>query len=116
MTQQGLYEQLINKLISTKLNNLDRNSFYIKETAIDKKEAARIFSQYLSDTIRLALNLISSDDSIEKQIELSNKIIILLQRELDDEEFEDDLIATEAKILSAIFLKADARFSDFDNH
>ncbi len=116
MVQQGLYEQLINKLISSKLNNLDRDAFYIKETAIDKNEASRILSQYLSDVIRFALNLISGDDSIEKQIEVSNKIIFLLRSELKDEDFDDDLIATEAKILSAIFSKIDARFSDFDKH
>ncbi|MBP7400281.1 MAG: DUF3427 domain-containing protein [Chitinophagales bacterium] len=116
MIQQGLYEQLINKLISSKLNDLDRNAFYIKETSIDKNEAARILSQYLGDIIRLALNSISGDDSLEKQIALSNKIIFLLRTELKDEEFEDDLITTEAKILSAIFSKIDARFSEFDKH
>ncbi|MBP6334418.1 MAG: DUF3427 domain-containing protein [Bacteroidia bacterium] len=116
MTQQGLYEQLINKLISAKLNELDRNKFYIKESKIDKSEAARILSQYLIEVIRFALNLISGDDSIEKQIELSNKIIYLLRTELKAEEFDEDLIATEAKILSAIFKKLDAKFSDFEKH
>jgi len=116
MTQPGLYEQLINKLISSKLNDLDRNTFYIKENSIDKNEASRVLSQYLVEVIRFALNLISGEDSIEKQIELSNKIIFLLRTELKDEEFDEDLIATEAKILSAIFSKIDARFSDFDKH
>lgn len=116
MMQQGLYEELINKIISSKLDALDRNEYYIKENTIDKKEASRILSQYLIEIIRFALNLISGDDSIERQIELSNKIIFLLRTELEDENFNDDLIATEAKILSAIFKKIDARFSDFDKH
>jgi superfamily II DNA or RNA helicase len=116
MTQQGLYEQLINKLISSKLNDLDRNSFYIKETEIDKHDAARVLSQYLVNVIRVALNLISGDDSVEKQIELSNKIIFLLRTELKNEDFDEDLISTEAKILSAIFKKLDAKFSDFEKH
>ena len=81
MIQQGLYEQHVSKLISSKLNDLDRNVFYIKKTAIDKNEAAGILSQYLCDIIRIALNLISGDESVEKQIELSNKIISLLQNE-----------------------------------
>src|SRR5258705_13631964 len=100
MSQEGLYEQLINKLVLSKLNDLDKNTFYIKETAIDKDEAARVLSQYLSDVIRAALNLISSEDSVQKQIELSNKIIRLLQSELQGEDFDGDLIAAEAKILS----------------
>ncbi|GAX61993.1 type III restriction protein res subunit [Candidatus Scalindua japonica] len=116
MIQQGLYEQLINKLISSKLNDLDRNNFYINETAIDKDEAAGILSQYLCDVIRFALNLISGDEKIEKQIELSNKIIILLRDELNNEEFDDNLITTEARVLSAIFSKIDARFSDIKKH
>lgn len=116
MTQQGLYEQLINKLISSKLNDLDRNAFHIKKNLIDKSEASRVLSQYLLEKIRLALNLITGDDSIEKQIEISNKIIKLLRTELNDVDFEEDLISTEAKILSAIFSKIDARFSDFEKH
>lgn len=103
MIQEGLYEQLINKLISSKLKNLDRNDFYISETPIDKNEAASILSQYLCGVIRLALNLISGDESVEKQIELSNKVIILLRDELSKEEFDENLITTETRILSAIF-------------
>ena len=116
MTPLGLYEQLINKLVSSKLNNLDRNTYYINESEIDKREAARLLSQYLVEVIRFALNQISGDDSIEKQIELSNKLIFLLQTELQDLEFDKDLIDTRAKILSAIFLKTNAGFSDFEKH
>jgi len=114
--KEGLYEQLINKLVFSKLKELDRETYYIKETAIDKSEAAKILSQYLVEVIRLSLNLITGDNSIEKQIELSNKLIYLLKTELNNEEFEEDLIATEAKILSAIFKKVDATFSDFEKH
>lgn len=116
MAVQGLYEQLINKLISSSLNKLDRNKFHIKETVIDKNEAARVLSLYLTEVIQIALNLIAGKDSIEKQIELSNKIISLLSTELGDEDFVDDLIETEAKILTAIFSKIDPPFSDFENY
>ncbi|MDP3313836.1 DUF3427 domain-containing protein [Lutibacter sp.] len=116
MIQNGLYEQLINKLILSKLNELDKDKFYIKESEIDKREAAKVLSQYLIEVIRLALNMISGDDSVEKQIVLSNKIISLLRTELKDEDFDENLITTEAKILSAIFKKLDATFSDFEKH
>lgn len=116
MTQQGLYEQIINQLIKSKLNDLDKTKFYIKEVEIDKIEASRILAQYLNERFRLALNLISGDDSIDRQIEISNKIIRLLRTELNDEDFDDDLISTEAKILSAIFSKIDAHFSDIDKY
>lgn len=116
MIPEGLYEQLVNKLILSKLNAIDKTSFYIKETAIDKNEASRILSQYLCEVIKLALSLITGDNSIEKQIDLSNKIIILLSQELKDKEFEDDLITVEGKLLSAIFSKIDANFTDLDTY
>ncbi len=114
--QQGLYEQLINKLISSKLDELNKDTFYVKESIIDKNDASRVLSQYLIEKIRLALNLVSGDGSIEKQIEISNKIIFLLRNELSDEDFEDDLISTEAKILSAVFSKINFPFPDFNKY
>jgi len=114
--QQGLYEQLINKLISSKLNDLDRNTYFIKKTPIDKSEASKFLSQYLIEVIRFALNLITGENCIEKQIELSNNIIKLLRDELSKEEFNEDLIETEAKILSAIVKKIDSGITDFEKH
>jgi len=114
--KEGLYEQLINKLVRSKLNDLNRNEYFIKEAVIDKVEASKILSLYLCDVIRIALNFIAGDGSIDKQIELSNKIIFSLRNELSKEEFNDDLIEIEAKILSAVFSKIDANFSDFDKY
>ncbi len=116
MMQEGLYEQLVNKLIKSRLDELNKNEFHIKETSIDKSEASIILSRYLSDVIKVALNLVSGDDVIEKQIHLSNKIIQLLKKELDNEDFDNDLILIQAKILSAIFSKADASFTDIDKY
>ncbi|MBW6491978.1 MAG: DUF3427 domain-containing protein [Lentimicrobium sp.] len=116
MKELGLYEQLINRLIFNKLAELDNEIFFIKKSQIDKSEASRVLSQYLIEVIRFALNLITGENSIEKQIELSNKIIYLLRDELKIEEFEEDLISIEAKILTAILKKIDARFVDLDKH
>ncbi len=116
MTELGLYEQLITKLVFSKLNELDRNKFGIKTSEIDKEEATRILSQHLVAVFRFALNLFSGDDSVEKQIDISNKIILLLKSELKNHDFEDDLITTEAKMLSAIFSKINPQFVDFERH
>ncbi len=117
MTQEGLYEQLINKLILSKLNDLDKDKYYIKEIEIDKREASRILSRYLVELIKYALDQIPGDERIiERQIELSNKIISLLRDELKDNDFDEDLIATEGKILAAIFSKIDPNFSDLERH
>lgn len=114
--QLGLYEQLINKLVFAQISKLDKNKFFIKENNIDIAEAAKILGQYLGNVIRYALGLITRDESVEKQIELSNKIIYLLKEELLHQDFDDDLISIEAKILSAVFAKIDAGFADFDKH
>ncbi len=112
----GLYEQLINNLIFSKLNSLDRDIYFIKESPIDKAEASRILSHYLAEKIRIALSLINKEDSIERQINLSNKIINLLKTELEDTDLDQDLISNEALILSAIFSKIDSGIPDFERY
>lgn len=114
--QLGLYEQLINKLVTAKLQEIDKTHFYIQESSIDKNEAARVLSQYLIEVIKLALSLITGDDCIEKQINLSNQVIRLLRDYLNDNDFNENIIETEAKILTAIFSKIDTPFANFEKH
>src|SRR3970040_467851 len=113
---QGIYEELVTKLINYKINELDKETFQIKKTAIDKAEAAHILSQHISKTIRHAFNLIKGEDILETQIEIANKIILFLKEELKKEEFEGELIATEGKILKAVFTRVDAHFTDLNLH
>ena len=110
---EGLYEQLINKLIETKLDGLDTQKYFIEKKTIDKSEASIILSRYLSNTIRIALDHLKGDDKLEKQIQISNKVIQLISKELEDEIFQEDLIQTEATILRAIYSKTNADFTDF---
>lgn len=67
LMQAGLYEQLINKVIATKLDGLNRTTFYIKEQSFDKHEAIRILTQYLVSTIHLALKLIEGENAVENR-------------------------------------------------
>ncbi|RAR49882.1 DUF3427 domain-containing protein [Flavobacterium lacus] len=113
---QGLYEELVTKLINIKINELDKEIFQVKKTSIDKAEAAQLLSQHIGKTIKHAFTLIKGEDIIETQIEIANKIILFLKEELKKEEFEDDLIETEGKILKAVFTKVDAHFTDLDLH
>lgn len=113
---QGIYEELVTKIISIKLDELDKNTFQVKKVTIDKAEAAHLLSQHIGETIKRAFNLIKSDDVLETQIEIANKIILFLKEELKKEEFEEDLIETEGKILKAVFTKVDAHFTDLNLH
>ena len=54
--ETGLYEQLINKLLTNKLQSVDSEKFHISETILDKEEASQYLSLYLTETIKFALN------------------------------------------------------------
>ncbi len=113
LIELGLYEQLINKIIANKLNSLDK-TFFIKTDILDKEEASRYLSLYLSEIIKFALNEIKDENKTLKQIELSNKIIQLLIEELPKINLSENLIEAEGKILQAVFSKIDSPYPDFD--
>ncbi len=114
--ETGLYEQLINKVITLKINRLDVDTFYVDKTPLDKSEASKVLSQYLSQVIQYALNQLSGKDSLEQQIKISNRVIKLLSEEIADTDIDENIIATEAKILTAILNKLNADYSDFKSH
>jgi len=111
---QGIYEELITKLVSSKINGLDKDFFEFRTTKIDKEEAALVFSKHVSRTLNYALSTIKGEDVIDKQIEIANAIIRLLRDELKKQDFEDDLIDTEGKVLKAVFTRVDAHYVDLD--
>jgi hypothetical protein len=45
----------ITKLVTSKLEELDKDTFQIKTTSIDKAEAAQILSEHIGKTIRMRL-------------------------------------------------------------
>jgi superfamily II DNA or RNA helicase len=113
---QGIYEELITKLVAHKINELDKNAYHLNKTKIDKVEASIILAKHLSSTIKRAFNFISGENQLELQIAIANKIIQFLKEELNKEDFNNDLIEVEGEILKAVFTKVDAHFSDFDLH
>jgi superfamily II DNA or RNA helicase len=113
---EGIYEELVTKLVAQKIAGLDRNAFYVEKSILDKEEAATVLAKHLSKTIKQALNYVKGEKPLELQIDIANKIIIFLKEELKKEEFESDLIAVEGEILKAVFSKIDAHFSDFNLH
>jgi superfamily II DNA or RNA helicase len=114
--QEGLYEQLITKLVSSKLESIDKQQFFIKETIVEKSEAAKILSQYLGGVINIALRSFDGEHALENQIEVANKVVRFLRDELNNTDFEGDLREVNGRILNAVFSKIDAPFSDFDKH
>lgn len=116
MLSTGIYEQLINKIVSEKLDLLTGENFYFKKSKIEKNEASAILTQYLTEIINFALNLISGEDSIEKQIKLSNDIVLLLKKELNNQDFSNNILENNTLILNAILPKLDSNINDFENY
>ena len=113
---QGIYEELVTQLVSNKINELNKDTYYLNKSKIDKEEASTIISRHLSRTIKGALDLLKGEHQIEHQIEIANKIIQFLKVELKNNEFDRDLIESEGEILKAVFTKIDAHFTDLDLH
>lgn len=111
---EGVYEELVTKLIAQKLTELDRKTFYVKTKTIDKAEAAQILSRQLGSCIQLAFSLVKGKDQLGIQIKLANKIILFLRDEIDKATFENDLIDEQGDILQAVFNKINNEFSDLD--
>ncbi len=112
MLKLGLYEQLITNVISKKLSDLDRDQYFIHTSALDAAEASRYLSLSLTETIRFALNQIKDDNIPLQQIELANRIIEFLAKELPDTDFSENLIDTEGKILDAVLSNLDSGYAD----
>jgi len=114
---QGIYEELVTKLVASKLEELDREGFEFRSVKMDKAEASQVLSCHLSRTIKQAFDFIKLDEGmIERQIDIANKIILFLKEELKNEEFEEDLVDTEGRILKAVFSRVDAYYADLDLH
>ena len=78
--QEGIYESLISQLVQSKLDDLDQEVFFVDQKPIDKAEAKDVLSQYFSMVLKRALSFFSKEDALIKQIELVNKLILLIPK------------------------------------
>ena len=102
MNQTGIYEQMVTNLITGRLN---KERFYIGERVLEQAEAAIWLSRFLSRVIEYAVNCLpTGDDQLQRQIELSNQLILWLKdRVQEDEFFDENLLAGQGKILTALY-------------
>lgn len=117
----GIYEQIINQLFEEKISSIDRTRFYIGERVIRKNEVAKLLSMYLANIFEQVLSDVVDSDfdddeneqqfgSIDKGINLANSIINKLVKDfhLDN----GNLIAAQAKILTAVIDKTQSDYPD----
>ncbi|WP_417363100.1 DUF3427 domain-containing protein [Galbibacter sp.] len=112
----GIYESLITESLSVKLKDLPEQSYFINKTAVDKEEAIRVLSMHLLSSIQKAFQNIrlKRDLRLERQIEISNRLIEFLHQEIDHYDFQEDLIDDKGEILNAVFNKIDSHYTDLD--
>ena len=108
MLNSGLYEQVINNQLNTELSEIPEAQ---KSTAsIDKAEASKILSQYLSEIVEDGLNNIRDNGGdISAQIELVNQIINTIQNNTKEAVFASMGVTPSAEQLLAILSASDSR-------
>ena len=112
--KQGIYEELVTQLVLKKINELNRDTYYINTSKIDKEEASIIISRHLSRTIKEVLDGLKGENQIEQQIVIANKIIGFLKDELALHDFDKDLIESDGEILKAVFSRLDDHSPESD--
>jgi len=101
MTKIDLYESIINKSISQQLDELpDSKTAYKKH--LEQAESSKIIAGYLKSIIEKGLGYYSSGQGgLDKQIDISNKLVAYLKELVEDDEFSSYMIADQ-DILSGI--------------
>ncbi len=112
----GLYEQLINQLVDERIKLLDTDTYYIKETALDKAEASEYLSRYVADIVKQALSRIKGEEVLKNQIELANSILQLLSEKISADDFSSNILDTQGRILNAIVSKVNSDHADIAEH
>lgn len=119
----GIYEQIINQLFEMKISSIDQTRFYIGKRSIQKNEAVKLLSMYLSnifeqilmDTIDTTADIEENEEvaktcAIEKGINLTNTIISKLVKDFHIE--SGNFLSAQAKILTAIIDRTQSDYPD----
>jgi HKD family nuclease len=100
MLIDGLYEQIINEALDEALSTTDKHS---ETVPIDKAEAAKILTKYVSEVIEDGLNyLVDNGENLLSQINLINKIIDIVFSETKEINFKSMFVAKRGEQLLAV--------------
>ncbi len=115
MQQVGIYEQLITQLIESRI---DRERFYVGERELNSSEASTWLSRFLSHILEYAIESVPcNDDRLQQQIALSNQLLLWLKAQIQDNDFiEDNLLASQGKILTALYELENPVSADLKNY
>ena len=107
MLKNGLYEEVINKGLGEELDSSQDK--LIKSAPIDKAEAAKILSKYITQVVERGLdNIVDNGGDIQSQIELANKIVSTIKSETRESDFDSLSVDKRAEQLLALFDKTNS--------
>lgn len=113
---QGIYEQIINTLFRSKLEQVDSERFFIGKKPITKHDAIHLLSKYLENLIETVFA--SSDDnlSVEQCTDFVNTVITTLGQTFNINDSNANLIDAGNSILTAVIDKKDFNFPDIEEY
>jgi superfamily II DNA or RNA helicase len=74
----GLYESLVNEFIEAGIAEAARDNLQAQLRGLDAGDSHDYFAQYLASHIRKAFKSLPLNERLENQVELANKILVLL--------------------------------------
>lgn len=114
--KNGIYESVINNFLDEEIKKLQENKIKHYDEKIDKDEGSSVLSKYMSIIIKKAFNNVAGDDKLNKQVEVCNKIINLLKYELNLDDYGENIINENAKLLLAVLDKENtALINNYEN-
>ena len=110
MLHPGLYEQVINEELNGELTEVPEDRKAV--APIDRAEASKVLSQYLSDVIEKGLdNVLDNGGDISAQIELTNEIVRLIESTTKEADFAALGVDRRAEQLLALLRETDPRLA-----
>lgn len=110
MLQHGLYEQVINDQLAGELSSVEEARKAV--ASIDKAEASKVLSQYLSDIVQQGLdNVADNGGDVSAQVELANRIVNLIKDSTNEADFSEKCVDKKAEQLLAILKENDPRLA-----
>ena len=109
MLKQGIYEQLINRMIGGEIKKAEEKNMYVDVAPVDTGEASKVLSQYLTEIIEKGLdNVRDNGGSLADQIALVNRLVDAVKTETREDSFGDMSVDRQAEQLLALFDKQDS--------
>ncbi|MEC4115945.1 DUF3427 domain-containing protein [Myroides phaeus] len=113
--QQGIYEGLITQALANKLQQLNQDKYYIASKQLDLEEATFYLTQHFSKAMENAFDVIKGikkESLLSHQIEIVNKLLTYLHKEIETYDFTEDILTAEGSILTGVLDKINTDYSD----